>query len=101
MNVGERIAFFRSKKGLTVNRLATLSGISQSYLRDIEIGKNHNPTIELLECLCEALGISLKDFFDTDSISQIQEDPLVQEIYQLTPTQRKNLETFLKSMRDL
>ena len=101
MNIGERIAFFRTAKGLTVNRLATLSGISQSYLRDIEIGKNRNPTIELLECLCETLGISLKDFFDTDSANQLQEDPLIHEIYQLSPTQRKNLETFLKSMRDL
>lgn len=36
MNIGERIAYFRSSKGLTVNKLANLSGISQSYLRDIE-----------------------------------------------------------------
>lgn len=101
MNIGERIAFFRAAKGLTVNRLATLSGISQSYLRDIEIGKNHNPTIELLECLCDTLGISLKDFFDTDSTNKIQDDPLIHEIYQLNPEQRKNLEAFLKSMRSL
>lgn len=100
MNIGERIAYFRTSKGLTVNRLATLSGISQSYLRDIEIGKNHNPTIELLECLCETLDISLKDFFDPDSTTKICDDPLIREIYQLTPTQKKTLEVFLKSMRE-
>lgn len=101
MNIGERIAYFRTAKGLTVNRLATLSGISQSYLRDIEIGKNHNPTIELLECLCETLGISLKDFFDTDSGATVSEDPLIREIYQLTPPQRDHLAAFLRSMRSI
>ena len=47
MNVGKRITFFRTAKNYSVNKLATLSGISQSYLRDIELG-NKNPTIEIL-----------------------------------------------------
>ena len=100
MDVGERIAFFRRAKGLTVNRLATLSGVSQSYLRDLELGKNNNPTIEVLDCLCGTLGISLKDFFDTESTGNFVEDPLMQEIYQLSPPQRRNLEVFLRSIRE-
>ena len=32
MNVGERIKELREKRGLTVNKLANLAGISQSYL---------------------------------------------------------------------
>ena len=47
MNVGKRITFFRTAENYSVNKLATLSGISQSYLRDIELG-NKNPTIEIL-----------------------------------------------------
>ena len=54
MNVGKRITFFRTAKNYSVNKLATLSGISQSYLRDIELG-NKNPTIEILSYICEAL----------------------------------------------
>ena len=47
MNVGERIKELREKRGLTVNKLANLAGISQSYLRDVELG-NKNPTVETL-----------------------------------------------------
>ena len=63
MNIGKRITFFRTAKNYSVNKLATLSGISQSYLRDIELG-NKNPTIEILSYICEALNISLREFFD-------------------------------------
>lgn len=38
-----------------------MAGISQSYLRDVELG-NKNPTVEVLSYLCDALGISLLDF---------------------------------------
>ena len=61
MNVGERIRYFRTLKGYTTNKLANLSGISQSYLRDVELG-NKNPTIETLSYVCDALNISLQDF---------------------------------------
>lgn len=68
MNVGERIRFFREQKKITVNKLANLSGISQSYLREIELGTKQ-PTIEYLEYICFGLKISLQEFFsenDTD-----------------------------------
>ncbi len=62
MDVGGRITELRKKKGITTNRLAYLAGISQSYLRDIELGKK-NPTVEVLSYICEALDITLSDFF--------------------------------------
>ena len=45
MKVGERVTLFRQNKGYSVNKLANLSGVSQSYLREIELGKR-NPTVE-------------------------------------------------------
>ena len=99
INIGERIAYFRSAKGITVNKLANLSGISQSYLRDIELGKYNNPTVELLDCICTTLDISLKDFFDTDAEIKFLDEPLIQEIFQLSSSQRENLRIFLKSIR--
>lgn len=99
MNIGERIRYFRSAKGLSVNKLANLAGVSQSYLRDLEIGNNNNPTIEVLDCLCETLGISLRDFFDMNTDMHFIDEPLIKEIYQLTPSQRENLRVFLKSIR--
>ena len=99
LNIGQRIAYFRSAKGLSVNKLANLAGVSQSYLRDIELGNNNNPTVEILDCIYQALNISMKEFFDIDSNIDFKNDPLFQEIYQLTPTQRENLRIFLKSIK--
>ncbi len=62
MDVGQRISKLREAKGITTNKLANLSGISQSYLREIELGKK-NPTVEILSYICESLKISLSSFF--------------------------------------
>ena len=79
MEVGKRITFFRTSRGYSVNRLANLSGVSQSYLREVELG-NKNPTVEFLSVLCDTLGITVKEFFDDQPA-----DPLISKIYQLTP----------------
>lgn len=97
MNIDKRITYFRTLKGYSVNKLATLSGISQSYLREIELG-NKNPTVEILSILCETLEISLKDFFDEQEQEGFFQDPLISKIYQLSSKQRKSLLDFLKTM---
>lgn len=96
MNIGEKITYYRKKKNYSVNKLANLAGISQSYLRDIELG-NKNPTIEFLSYICEALNISLKDFFDDDTPSLL-DNPLICRIYQLSPKQKDALLTFLNTL---
>lgn len=97
MDIGNRIYFFRSTKGYTVNKLANLSGISQSYLRDIELGKK-NPTIEILSYICEALEISLSQFFEAETGNSFFNDPLIQKIYQLTPSQRQAFLNLLNTL---
>lgn len=92
MDVGKRITFLREKKGITVNKLANLSGVSQSYLRDIELGKKQ-PTVEYLEYICYGLDISLKDFFDTDNSSELHN-----ALSKLTDKQRKKLQEFIETL---
>ncbi len=97
MDISARIKFFREQKGYTVNRLANIAGVSQSYLRSVELGQK-NPTVETLSEICWALDISLKDFFDDDTLASLQQDEILREIYRLTPKQRQNLANFLKSL---
>lgn len=97
VEVKERIRYFREKKGVTVNRLANEAGVSQSFLREIELG-NKKPTVETLSALCGALGITLKEFFDDATPSPLSEDGLQEAIFRLTPEQRKKLAAFLKSI---
>ena len=59
MNVASRIIYLREQKGLTTNKLANMAGISQSHLREIELGLR-NPTVETLSYFCDALGVTLE-----------------------------------------
>ena len=97
MDVGLRIKELRELKGYSVNKLANMAGVSQSYLRDIEFG-NKNPTISFLSLLCEQLGISLKDFFNDSSEISFYNEPLLQKIYQMSPKQRAHLLAFLNTI---
>lgn len=99
INIGERIKYFRTEKGYSVNYLANQAGVSQSYIREIELGHYENPTVDILSQICLALDISLREFFSTDSKSSDIDDSLLQEIKALSPSQRESLKQFLKSMR--
>ena len=66
MEVGKRLKELREMRGLTVNRLANMAGLSQSFLREIELG-NKKPTVETLSYFCEALEISLSEVFSEAS----------------------------------
>lgn len=65
MDVGKRITELKKQKNMSTNYLANKAGVSQSYLRDVELGKK-NPTIEMLSYICDALGITLYNFFADD-----------------------------------
>lgn len=95
MVISERIKFYREKKNMTVNKLATTAGISQSFLREVELGLK-KPTVETVSLLCDALGITLKEFFDDGLVAP--SDELNDAIFRLTTEQRKRLAEFIKSM---
>jgi len=99
MNIGERIAYFRKERKYSVNGLAMRSGVSQSYVRELELGHYENPTIEVLESLCGALGISLSEFFDEHKDLRTTSDNLIEEIELLNPAQRDLLRQFLHVLR--
>lgn len=97
MDVGKRITYFRERNGWSVNKLANLSGISQSYLRSVELNEK-NPTIQTISYICDALKISLADFFNESSEQMVPEDSLFLKIQQLNEQQRNALLLFLNTM---
>ena len=92
MNVGKRIAELREKAGYTQNRLAELSGVSQSHLRRVELEQSRI-TVDHLELICDALGVTLKEFFDDGNES----DEFSMAVATLTPKQKMRLLEFIKS----
>lgn len=93
MDVSNRIRILREKAGFSQNELALRAGISQSHLRRVELGQA-GITVDHLEMVCDALGITLKDFFDMGT----EQDELLQAISTLSPKQKQLLMAFLKSL---
>ena len=71
-NVGARIKELRMAKDLSTNKLSNLAGLSQSYVRNLEAGKYDNPTVDSLELICDALGITFEDFVNYGDLSLSQ-----------------------------
>lgn len=64
MNVGERIKNLRLNKKFKATQFAKSVGISRVYLNEIERGIKI-PTIETLQKICDALEVTLAEFFST------------------------------------
>jgi transcriptional regulator with XRE-family HTH domain len=58
--VGDNCARIRKDRGLTQEKLAELTGLSQQYLSDLERGKR-NPTIVTVYEIAQALAVTHLD----------------------------------------
>ncbi len=63
MDIGKRLTELRSAKGLTRYRLTQITGVSGHHIKGIEEG-TRQPTIDTLQRLVEALGLTLAEFFN-------------------------------------
>ncbi len=93
MVIGERIKILREKSGYTQNSLADKAGISQTHLRRVELGQA-DITVGHLQLVCDALDISVKDFFNVSE----EAEELSVAMANLTPKQKRLLIEFLKSI---
>ncbi len=78
LNIGEavrlRILELCKEKGITVNKLATVSGITQSTLSNIVGGRNNSTTISTIKKICDGLEISVIDFFESDLFKNLEQE---------------------------
>lgn len=57
--MSENVKRLREEKNLSQSELARLSGVSQSYISELEDGKAKNPSIKTLGKIAEALGVTV------------------------------------------
>lgn len=93
MDVGKRLQEMRDRCWLTQNKLADKAGVSQTHLRRVELGQA-DITVGHLQLLCDAMGITLQEFFNTKE----QHDDLSVALSKLTPKQKKLLIAFIESL---
>ena len=72
--VKSRLVFLCNENGLTINNLATESGVASSTIKNILYGKSTNPGIVTLKKLCDGLNISLIEFFNTKDFSDLEQE---------------------------
>ncbi|HIU82663.1 MAG TPA: helix-turn-helix transcriptional regulator [Candidatus Faecicola pullistercoris] len=61
--IGKRVKELRSKLGKSQEELADLAGLDRTYITSVECGRR-NISIVNIEKLSNALGVTLRDFFD-------------------------------------
>lgn len=61
--VGQRIRNYRTRQGLSQEKLAELSGCHPTYIGQIERGEK-NATLESIEKIADALNVSLSQLFE-------------------------------------
>lgn len=72
--ISQRILQLCQENNISLNKLSTISGITQSTLNDVVYGKSQNPTIRTIYYVCFGLDIELKDFFDSDLFQNITDN---------------------------
>ena len=63
--IAKRLDSLRTYNNMSLRDLANKSGVSKSQIANI-ISERKIPNIYTLSCLCNALNITLSDFFDFD-----------------------------------
>ena len=72
--VKNRILSLCEEKGISIYKLAMESAVPASTIKSILYGKSHNPGIVTLKMLCDGLGISLVDFFNTEEFANLEQE---------------------------
>ena len=93
MDVSKRIITLRGRCGLTQNGLAERAGVSQTHLRRVELGQA-DITVGHLQLLCDAMGITIQEFFKDESDT----DETTVALSKLSPKQKILLLAFLESL---
>ena len=72
--VKNRLLYLCNQKKMSIHKLSIESGIAPSTIKNILYGKSKNPGIVTLKILCDGLGISLVEFFDTPEFSSLEQE---------------------------
>lgn len=99
MNTLERLRQLLNDRGWTEYRLSKECGLSQSTIGNI-YRRNTTPSIDTLEIICKAFGITLSQFFaETDMVELTPElKSLFDGWVSLTPEQKAAVQNMIDVM---
>lgn len=69
--VKNRILQLCGAKNITINKLATLSALPPSSIKNILYGKSNNPKLLTIKQICDGLEITLQEFFNSEDFNTL------------------------------
>lgn len=72
--VKNRLLALCEEKRMSIHKLATESAVPPSTIKNILYGKSQNPGIVTIKMLCDGLGISLCEFFNTKEFMELEQE---------------------------
>ncbi len=72
--IQNRIRQLCDERNITVNKLSTICGITQSTLNNIFTRHNNKPTVSTIKKICDGLNITLVEFFSTHDFDNLDQE---------------------------
>ena len=92
-----RLAKLRAKKGVSARDMSLSIGQNPGYINNIETGKSM-PSLAGIFYICDYLGISPAEFFDTSSDNPARLKELTGYLKQLDDSQLENVTAIVKGL---
>ena len=78
MGIGDavrlRIIGLCEERKISINKLCSISGVTQSTINNIVSGRNRSTTIVTIKKLCDGHGISIVDFFNHSLFFELEQE---------------------------
>ena len=72
--VRNRILTLCEERGISINKLSTISALPPSSIKNILSGKSQNPKLLTIKMICDGLEITLGEFFNTPEFDALEQE---------------------------
>ena len=72
--IAEKLNKYMIERSLSVNKLASISCLTQSTVDSLVNGKSKNPKLLTIVRICDGLDIKLSDFFNDNLFDEIDRE---------------------------
>ena len=70
--IRDRILHLCAERNISINKLATLSALPPSSVKNILYGRSCDPKILTIKKICDGLEITLAEFFDSPEFERLE-----------------------------
>ena len=93
-----RLTELRNQKGVSAREMSLALGQSSGYISNIENGNNY-PAMATFFYICDYLGVTPKDFFDTDTGNPGKIGAICEKMKRLNDDQLKVIEAMIDQIK--